>query len=66
LITRATALIFGVFTPLVAEFDTRAVHGALNSPGVELGDKTALTMPLSPKRSPGILTGPEGLQAPTT
>jgi hypothetical protein len=43
---------------LVAEFDIRAVEGSLDSPDVELGDKTALTMPLSPKRSPG---NPDGV-----
>jgi hypothetical protein len=50
-----------------AEFDIRAVEGTVDSPDVELGDKTELTMLPSPKRSPEILTGtPEGLQAPTT
>jgi hypothetical protein len=46
-----------VFTPLAAEFDIRAVEGAVDSPDVEHGGKTALTMPPTPTRSPEILTG---------
>jgi hypothetical protein len=42
-----------VFNPLVAEFDTRAVEGTTDSPGVELGDKRALTMLRPPRRAPG-------------